>query len=279
MPRRLLATRVNQIAKDAFRFLIPRQWTFQRIEPDYGIGAGVEIFDGLGKTTGLRCRVQLTGSDARSLSDALTLHLPKERLEYYGELEPPVLMVRYHARTGRFFARWALKLDPREQERATVEPGAENQIAFRWSLSDRWSDESAVRLENDLRLLRQLRDPGFSWPMRFTLHVEAGALSDGVKERIGAAIRKQWSEMSRYVAIVEETAEAHGSITLSPKMVRAAIGSFHVVAIHLTEPHFAVEKLPATLAHVLVLVAIALTRAGHVEVAARLCQLSFGRRG
>jgi Domain of unknown function (DUF4365) len=273
--------RLDSIAKDAFRFLIPRQWTFQQIEPDYGLAGVVEIFGTSGEATGLRFRVQVTGTHADGPAGALSQRLPRERLEYYGSLQPPVLMVRYHARTGRFFARWALQHDPYEQERLHDAAGAvrAKAVAFRWAPSNAWNERSPARLQDDLRLMQELSDPGFSWPMRFTLHVHAGAESGRVKARLLAALRKQWRETSRYVALVDDDDNAHGSIFLSPRMIRATIGSFHEVTIQLKDRYLGIDKLHSMVAHVLVLVAIALTRAGHVEVAAQLCQLSFGRRG
>jgi Domain of unknown function (DUF4365) len=276
MSRHARCHRLDRMANDAFRFLIPHEWSFRRIEPDYGIGAGVEVFDAAGRPSGLRFHVQLTGAAEPAISKALRLPIQKEKLEYYRSLDAPVLMVRYHAPTGRFFLRWAFQDDLRDK-RSLTRARKGNQIAFTWDESDHWDERSPFRIENDLRLMRQFREPRFSWPMRFTLRVEADSLSDAVKSRIGSTLRKQWTGMSSYIAIVDDVTDAHGSITLSPTMVRAALGTLYAVSIPLSEPYFAAEKLPSVPAHVLVLIAIALTRAGHVEMAARLCRLSFGR--
>ncbi len=278
MPRFARSHQLDRMAKDAFRFLIPHRWNFRRIEPDYGIGAGVEVVDASGRPSGLRWHVQLTGATEFTLPKALRLPIQKDTLEYYRSLDPPVLMVRYHAPTGRFFLRWAFQNDPSE-DRSLPRARTKNEIAFTWDASDRWDDRSAFRIENDLRLMRQLREPAFSWPMRFTFRIEADSLSDAVKARIESTLRTQWSGMSRHIAIVDDHADAHGSITLSPTMVRAALGTLYTVSVQLSEPYFAAEKLSSVPAHVLVLIAIALTRAGRAEMAARLCRGSFGRRG
>jgi hypothetical protein len=112
--------------------------------------------------------------------------------------------------------------------------------------------------------------------MRFTLEVEAESRCELVRAEIASSLRKKWTEMSRYVVLVDDAAQAQGSITIAPGMLRAAIGRIHAVSLRLNDSCLDREKLNSVLGDVLVLIAIALTRAGYVEVAARLCQLCFG---
>lgn len=281
MRRRPHSRHLDRVAKDAFRFLIPRRWNFRRIDPDYGIGGGVEIFDDEGRPTGLRCQVQLTGADAPNPSDALTLLIRKEKVDYYSTLDPPLLMVRYHAPTGHFYSKWALHYHPHQRHgehraRFARKSKKSKTIGFTWAESDRWDDRSPFRLENDLRLMRQLSEPWFSWPMRFTLDIQADSRSDLSKANVASAIRKQWGDISRYVRLVDDESQAQGSITLSRTMIRVTLGGFHTVTVPLQEPCLSSENLRSMLSNAVVLIAIALTRAGHAKIAARLCHLSFG---
>jgi len=275
MLRRARQQQLDRIAREAFRFLIPQRWHYRKMGPDYGIGGGIQILDPSGRATGLRCRVHLSGSDAPELREALALHLPAERIEYYGSLEPAVLMARYHARTGTFYARWALRHEPQSDGPHDVEESGESETGdiFRWTASDRWDATAPVRLERDLHLLRQLSGPGLSWPLRFALRID----TPDPRETVAAQIRELWTRITPYVALVEDASDAHGSLTLSPTRICAAIGGLHAVTIHPSEPYLEGQSLRSMVVHLPVLIAVALTRAGQVEAAARLRRICAGQ--
>lgn len=260
--RRRHPSELRRAAREALRFRLPRSWSLRRVEPDFGIGCLLEIRDRNGQATGSTCRLHLTVPEE---TEPLVLRLSPQRLEYFRALYPPVLLLRYLPHSRDFYFRWVLS-----EERDGFGDGADVQVA--WGPSDRWGPHSARALERDLRLLRQLRGTGCSWPLRFRVEVVGMPLALGSRRSLEAAVQRRLHGMGRYVMLSESAHEADGTITFTRSGVRAAIGGLH--AVSLPEPRSrGVSERYTTIDYVPVLLALLLTRAGEVEAAARLCRL------
>jgi hypothetical protein len=94
-------------SRRVFANSLPSVWVLREISPDYGIDALVEIFSATGQATGKLFLVQLKATDGRS--DELSVRLPVKTVAYYQTLLVPVLVVLFHAPSGRMYARWAAR--------------------------------------------------------------------------------------------------------------------------------------------------------------------------
>jgi hypothetical protein len=105
MPRRVRAHRLESEARRRFKDLLEdRGWLVREMDrPDYGLDDMVEVFDG-DEATGITFYVQSRGTDDET-PDALRVAIRREQQNYFSSFNDPVLVVRYHAPTGRTLAK------------------------------------------------------------------------------------------------------------------------------------------------------------------------------
>ncbi len=152
MPRRTREHILEEESRKHFENLIPDNWIIRKPDPDYGIDAEVEIFDGNGSPTGVLFLVQLKATDQKNLSKALKLSFKKDMLQYYNSLELPVLVVRYHSPTKNIFMRWAHSIDLYYSG-----PNTSN-YTITFSKRNQWSENTPSLIENYLNKRRILRE-------------------------------------------------------------------------------------------------------------------------
>jgi hypothetical protein len=95
MPIRPLQHQLEDISRDEFSSLLPREWVVRDKNKDYGIDVEVEVFDSKGYSTGLVFWVQLKATESTKESDRKKVPLDIETIEYYKSLDLPVLIARY----------------------------------------------------------------------------------------------------------------------------------------------------------------------------------------
>lgn len=106
LPKRSRSHQLEDISINKFRSLLPAEWVYRTPTHDYGIDGEVEIFDADGYTTGMRFLVQLKASDSKKVNEALKLRLRIEKLNYFNQLNQPILIVRYIDTTEEIYVRW-----------------------------------------------------------------------------------------------------------------------------------------------------------------------------
>src|ERR1700687_5419394 len=106
MPTRPRSHVLETESRRAFGVLLPSEWVTRSLESDYGIDEQVEVFNKTGRAPGLMFLAQLKATDTQDLRSALKLSLKVDALSYYRSLELPVMMVRFHSPTKKFYWRW-----------------------------------------------------------------------------------------------------------------------------------------------------------------------------
>src|SRR2546421_10025792 len=111
MPKRPRQHQLEDESRVALRASLPSAWVFRDSVPDYGIDGAVEIFDAEGQATGAIFFAQLKATDETELDKALAITLSLQTCSYYGALDVPVLIVRYHSPARKLYAKWFHSLD------------------------------------------------------------------------------------------------------------------------------------------------------------------------
>lgn len=96
---------IEGISRKAFEEIIPDEWVYRELSPDYGIDYQVEIFSE-GTATGKSFFVQLKGTDSSSKKSSITYYLENETIEYYRKIITPILFVVYSVPEEKFWAIW-----------------------------------------------------------------------------------------------------------------------------------------------------------------------------
>lgn len=269
LPKRPREHQLEDKSETAFKDAVPDEWVYRSLLRDYGVDGEVEIFDSAGNSTGLKFLVQLKATAEPDLDRALAVSLDKDKYDYYWSLDLPVLMVRYHAPTQYIFARWFHTYDPYYDKKGTQ---FKRTFTFRWSKDDRWGDNStAEKIALDVKAFRQVRSSNIPLPVSLTLtfiYPEIRGVSSGI---IASAIRKQAKRLPAVIRITESgVTEGVGSIVVSNDKVVVELASIPCVTIHMSKGYPAGVVSPSFPFDVLILVALALGKMSHSNIAAQM---------
>ncbi len=192
MPKRSRSHELEELSVARFSELLPSKWVSRSKLPDYGIDREVEIFDAEGYSTGLAFLVQLRATDDPNRADRVRLET--DELEYYRQLDLPVVIVRYCSTTDGFFWQWEAVI----RGRMTLEEGQVS-VTYRFSEAERWTEATPPTIARTLEVRRSLAayPAGAAIPVRFDLtrfpatqryQVER-ALGDAIGQCAGALTR------------------------------------------------------------------------------------------
>src|SRR5438105_1985568 len=151
MPTRSQSHQTGDAPVPRWQILLEPRYVFRAETPDYGIDGEVEEFDADDRATGLRYKVQLKSTKEPELRRALRVHVPFTTANYWRAHDLPVLLVRYHQPSERFYVRWFHTFDPYEGGVGTTG------ITFRWQEDDEWREGRAEELAAEARAFLALR--------------------------------------------------------------------------------------------------------------------------
>jgi len=106
MPKRPTQHITESQSRKIFESLLPDEWIFHPLSPDYGLDYMVEIFRN-GQTTGEIFFVQLKGTIKQVENDKARIVFDVEHLKYYESHSNPVLIVVCGITTRKCWAVWA----------------------------------------------------------------------------------------------------------------------------------------------------------------------------
>jgi len=252
-------------AQDAFKSRLPSQWIYRPKQSDYGIDGEVEVVSAKGALTGKMFFVQLKGTDANGVRQALSVRLKIGTINYFRALSSPVLIVRFHAKTGRIFALWfdqvARLLPKKGQKTATV----------RLSAADELSDSRIQKIPKDLDGINQLKS-GLKLPVKILLKSEGEPTPGRAVAEVASELRSVAGE-----GLITLSGDGLIAVYLGPRTIQVAVklaGSNSFPTEELTK-----EDQPSIFAaNLLTAVGLTLARLDQVDSGARLI-LAGGRNG
>ena len=222
------------------------------------------MFDKNGRATGLMFLAQLKATDAHHLRSALQVSLKVDTVNYYRSLELPVMMVRFHSPTKKFYWRWLHEFEKR------VKPGQKT-LTVHIPSSAQWNERTPEELTASLQMFRQLKSPSCPHPIRFSLLLPDPEVSGTPSSLLRTAIQDAAEALSGVLQLSDEVPlGAHPKITISNDMLIVDLAGLRSITLHLEEPYpkgLVTTKLPHD---VLTAVAFVLAKAGHFNEASEI---------
>ena len=158
MPKRPDSHKLEDKSRNKLRSIIPSNWIFRDIVPDYGLDALIEIFDeSSDQGTGLQFYTQIKAKE-KIEKDYVTLWFPIDHIAYYNNIKLPLLIAVYEAITDAFYYRWFWEYDPYYGGKGTKTK------SFRILKSNYWNGSTPNFIYESLKMyfevkLRRIRKP------------------------------------------------------------------------------------------------------------------------
>ncbi len=225
MPKRPRQHQLEAESRAMIRTTIPSRWVYRDLDQDYGIDSEIEIFDENDLASGAIFLVQLKATDEVSLNKALTLWFPISKGEYFASLDLPVLIVRYHAPSGRLFVRWFHNFDPYYGKRTA------KGITFHLNEKDCWGESTADRLENEVQAYRELRSPRLNCPITFQVSIQQDTTHGIPTFKLNSNLRRAANQISHVISLDGDESSPY-KIIIDEDRMEVQLGATHGFTMH-----------------------------------------------
>ena len=264
MPTRPRSHTLETESRRAFVALLPSEWVNRPVESDYGTDEQVEVFDKNGHASGLMFLAQLKATDTRDLKSALKISLKVDTRSYYRSLELPVMLVRFHSPTKKFYWRWLHEFHER------AKPGQKT-ITLHIPRSAEWNERTPEELAASLQMFRQLKSPSCPHPIVFSLVLADSEVSGTPTSLLRTAIHGAAEALDGVLQLSDEVPlGAHPKITISNDMLSVDLAGLRSFTLHLEEPYPKVLVTTKQPHDVLTAIAFVLAKAGHFNEASEI---------
>lgn len=237
---------------------MPSEWVVRPVNADYGIDQEVEIFSA-GRTTGYTFKVQLKGTDDTNVNK-LRRQISRGTLNYWRELDVPVLICLYSAPLQRIFAVWA--------HGPVGTTGRSKTTTVRFTEEDELTVDSWERLQRDVATVRQwkLREVPRPIPIRV---IPQEFEPNAQENALNVALRKKLRDL-RNIYIVAPT-ERPQEITIRTATDRLSVSLPAEIggASYHTPPGYSILGPDVAAGDCLLLISDLLGRLGWINEAAR----------
>jgi tetratricopeptide (TPR) repeat protein len=253
----------------AFEGKLPSKWIFRREAKDYGIDGSVEIVDEQGTVSGQRFYVQLKATDQSRIADAYRIRLTRAAVDYYGVVDLPTLLIRYHAPSRTLLFRWFHDVDPYY---AKV---GEKTISFRFNEADKWTPQTPNQLLADLENCRWIHYPRLVGPLILSLEIDRSSISPERANELAGAIEAEAVHLG--IDIREIAPTARGKVFVRGREIAVHLPAGKRATLH--HQVGLVECLPveSLVADTFVALGLALGQANHIAYAKSILQSSVLR--
>lgn len=193
MPKRPKQHQLEDLSRAKFQLCLPEEWVIRDKDKDYGIDCEVELFDEDENSTGILFYVQLKATGSKKESDIFNLDFKIETLEYFKQLEIPVLLARYSQHLDKTYVKWINEVD--------LTFAKENAKTFRIKIDEtnEWSEESSIQIENDLKNVRVLNSGSFNFPLTYSINFKDDNIQGFSNSQFKIQLRNELSEYSDFL--------------------------------------------------------------------------------
>ncbi len=188
MPNRPIQHELEDLSRIKFQANLPRNWVFRDKDKDYGVDGEVELFNQAGKATGFIFYVQLKATSSKEESKIFSVDFKIQTLEYYSNLEIPVLLVRYSEYLDKIYVKWVNRVDL-----SFVKKGAKTRRVIVGQY-DEWNIKKIKKIENDLLNIRILKSGRFNLPISYSIQVNKQNVLDISDEVFKVKLRNHLNE-------------------------------------------------------------------------------------
>lgn len=268
MPKRPRSHELETESRRAFERRVPSSWVVRPTPDDYGVDAEVEIFED-GKATGYTFKLQLKSTDATQKNQKYSVTVDSEKLEYWKNLDVPVLVVLYAARDDSIYARWAQSYDDYFSRK---KGGKGRTVTFSFGVEHlAQPDRFAVDILSETRLFRAMHQRSFSLPIAFNLAVD-GSLHGHDPMTVRAHVRRALRQFPDLIRTNQSFSASTPSLSIERKQIRVvAPGNLASSTLHYDDKTYAgAEKLNRLATDSVIAIASFFLRLREVSAAATL---------
>ncbi len=261
MPLRPRQHELEDASRRAFETFLPDRLVYRSLSHDYGIDGEVEEFED-GSATGLRFYVQLKATDETDLDKALKVPVKLSSASYFRAQPIPLLMVRYVAATRTLYGRWFHRFDP------YYEHVGDEWLIFHWDEDEHQLDEASVaRLFDEATAVMKAKSSRLELPVGAAIVASGGDLSSAELE---LGVRAAAQRCPDLVQIVSAEDDHLLSLEINGSDISASVAGLGSTTLHLDEDLVPYEDVSDLGSELLACAALALARAGHADLAARI---------
>ena len=193
MPKRPKQHELEDLSRAKFQLCLPKKWVFRDKDKDYGIDGEIELFDEDGNSQGLLFYVQLKATGSKKNSEILNINFKIETLEYFKQLEIPVLLARYSEYLDRFYIKWINDVD--------LTFAKKNAKTFRIKIIEHevWTDKTSTQIENVLTNVRLLKSGSFEFPISYSIDFDDIEIQDLSNSLFKIKLRNKLNDYSDFL--------------------------------------------------------------------------------
>lgn len=194
MPKRPKQHQLEDLSRAKFQLCLPEKWVIRDKDKDYGIDCEVELFDEEGNSTGILFYVQLKATASKKESEIFNVDFKIDTLEYFKQLEIPVLLARYSKHLDKIYVKWINEVD--------LTFAKENAKTFRIKIqkeNDEWTEKTVKQIENDLRNVRKFNSGSFGFPLSYSINFNDDIIQGLSNSQFKIQLRNQLNEFSDFL--------------------------------------------------------------------------------
>lgn len=194
MPKRPKQHQLEDLSRAKFQLCLPEEWVLRDKGKDYGIDCEVELFDENENSTGLLFYAQLKATASKKESEIFNVDLKIDTLEYFKQLEIPVLLVRYSQHLDKTFVKWINEVD--------LTFAKEKAKTFRIKIeeeNDEWTEKTVNKIENDLKNVRIFNSGSFGFPLSYSINFNDDRIQELSNSQFKIQLRKELNEFSDFL--------------------------------------------------------------------------------
>jgi len=264
MTKRIRQHQLEDLSRSKFSLVLPENWVVRDKDKDYGIDAEVEVFNNKGKATGLVFWVQLKATETKTESAAKKVDLKIDSINYYQNLDIPVLIARYSAVSDKFYCKWAHDIDLYFAKKGAT--------TFRISFSDGdvWNEETSIAVKEQLEKFRWVKSGRVKFPIQACFEVTVSTVIGIPRGALLSAYRTALSEYSDFIDLRSESKEALLTAILSSDDFIISLPSINGCGFHSIEDRDSDGFVEQLVVDTLLGCAISLAHLGQSEMAAQI---------
>ncbi len=193
MPKRPKQHQLEDLSRAKFQLCLPEKWVIRDKDKDYGIDCEVELFDDDENSTGLLFYVQLKATASNKESEIFNVDFKIDTLEYFKQLEIPVLLGRYSQHLDKTYIKWINEVD------LTFAKEKAKTFRIKIDKTNEWNEQSEIRIENDLKNVRILNSGSFNFPLSYSINFEDDNIQALSNSQFKIQLRNELREYSDFL--------------------------------------------------------------------------------
>ncbi len=193
MPKRPKQHQLEDLSRAKFQLCLPEEWVLRDKDKDYGIDCEVELFDKDENSTGILFYVQLKATSSKKENEIFNVDFKIETLEYFKQLEIPVLLARYSQHLDKVYIKWINQVDLAFAKKKAK--------TFRIKIqeNEEWTEKTKEQIENDLKNVRKFNSGSFGFPISYSINFDDAEIQGLSNSQFKIQLRNELNQYSDFL--------------------------------------------------------------------------------